>query len=59
MIDNTEEEQDLDIWDMVGEHQDAPDMNSDQSSILHLALTIPPYQHLSHPLNPLAQCPLL
>jgi hypothetical protein len=34
MIDNSDEEQDLDIWDMVGDHQDAPDMNSDQLSIM-------------------------
>jgi transposase InsO family protein len=34
MVDNSDDEQDLDIWDMVGDNQDAPDMNSDQSSIV-------------------------
>jgi Reverse transcriptase (RNA-dependent DNA polymerase) len=34
MVDNSDDEQDHDIWDMVGNNQDAPNINSDQSSIV-------------------------
>jgi hypothetical protein len=34
LVDNSDDEQDLDIWDMVGDNHNAPDINSDQSSIV-------------------------
>jgi hypothetical protein len=34
MVDNSNEDQDLTIWKMVGHHQDAPNMNSDLLSIV-------------------------
>jgi hypothetical protein len=33
LINDSDDEQDLNIWDMVGDNHDAPDMNSDQSSM--------------------------